>query len=354
MKITIIGAGPGGSFAAHQLSTLGHHVTVYEKRPEDDRTGLGITVDKGTVDLLSQINPSAFSRYRSLFSPQFTRIEKFLEDQTYGVDKSFPICGVKRSEVVDYLRKIAADAGAHMHYDVEVDEDMVLREKNDCQLLIAADGAKSVVRSAMQMEISEIVAETPFIWLPVEGALPHLINGVMEYDDEIFYLHAYPDSPNSSTAVIEYSGKTLDNLADENNNITEEGLATLKELFEPKLHGTKLTSDNSKWMYFNPLASRETCREHVFLVGEAFARVHYREGAGAVNAISSARKLVGLIYRLEKPENILKAFDDIIRKDRGNQIVRTSEIMNRVNYMGEGYRHDGPIEFFKLMKVEFI
>jgi len=48
-----------------------------KKRPEADRTGLGITVDKGTVDILSQINPSAFSRYRSLFSPQFTRIEKF-------------------------------------------------------------------------------------------------------------------------------------------------------------------------------------------------------------------------------------------------------------------------------------
>ena len=91
MKITIIGAGPGGLYLAHQLRTMGQEVTVYEKRPEKDNGGLGITMGEKVMKDLERICKNRFRKHARHFTPAFRTITTSLGEHEFQQDKSFDI-----------------------------------------------------------------------------------------------------------------------------------------------------------------------------------------------------------------------------------------------------------------------
>jgi len=332
-------------FLAHQLRVQGQEVTVYEKRLEEDNGGLGITISVENMAECDRIDPKGFAHYANRFTPSFRKIESSLGELQAEKDKSFDIVGVKRAALVNFFRDIARAEGAKIEYGVDIDKERVLAEKDNCDLLIGADGARSTVRSALKMGTSDIISRTPFVWLPVEGALPNFVRAVMPYENEIFYLSAYPDSNNSSTAVIEYSGETLDSkLADSERMITQEGIDILNNLFEARLYDCKFTRDRSKWTYFQGIASNKTHDGNVYLIGDAFARIHYRSGAGALNAMVGATLLRDCLFR-----DKLADYDGELRNEMGSQVGFTMEQMGKVEGMGKLFRQYGPKPFFAAM-----
>ena len=346
MKITIIGAGPGGLLIAHQLRALGKEVTVYEKRPEEDNGGLGITISTDDMKSLERICKNRFRKHARHFTPAFRTITTSLGEREFQQDKSFDIVGVKRAALVGYLSDIAQDVGTQVEYGEDIDEQRVLAEKDNCDLLIGADGARSTVRSALKMGISDRISKTPFIWLPVEGALTHFVRVIVPYGDELLYMNAYPDSQTSSTAVVEYSGETLDNkLADSERMITQEGIDIFNNLFASRLSSAKFTLYPSKWMNFQGVASRKTHKENVYLIGDAFARIHYRTGAGAIEAMNGAKLLLSCIYN-----DALSSFDERLRERMGPQIADSMGKMDQLDYMGRAFRESGPNKFFAALQ----
>jgi len=345
-KITIIGAGPGGLYLANQLSTTGQEVTVYEKRPEEDNGGLGITISADDMKILERICPGRFRKHASHFTPAFRNTTTSLGEHEFQKDKSFDIVGVKRAALVGYLSDIAQYEGTQVKYCEDIDEQRVLAEKDNCDVLIGADGARSTVRSALNIGISDRISKTSFIWLPLEGALTHLMREIAPYGDELLYMSAYPDSQTSSTAVVEYSGETLDNkLADENRMVTQEGIDIFNKLFASRLSPAKFTLHPSKWMNFQGVTSRKTHKENVYLIGDAFARIHYRTGAGAVEAMYGAKLLLYCIYN-----DALSSFDEMLRERMGPQIVQSMHKMDHLDNMGRAFKEFGPNKFFAVLQ----
>ncbi|ROO83331.1 salicylate hydroxylase [Actinocorallia herbida] len=165
LNIAIVGAGYGGAAAAKALSLLGATVNVYEQASQIREVGAGIGLRPSTMGRFHEWGiaeavqkVSSASDYFSILTGTGNPImqEEWPEKETFG----FTTHLIHRGDFIEALLSVLPEGMVHLGHKLEKIEDKgatsVLTFANgvtvEADLVIGADGIKSVVRKALFSE----------------------------------------------------------------------------------------------------------------------------------------------------------------------------------------------------------
>jgi len=167
-KILIAGAGLGGLTAASCLMKAGHKVEIYEQAPKLGEIGAGIQISANAMHVLRDLGLEAQIRAAGVHPAAYVfrlfdtgeEIQRFTLAEEHERQHGAPYTQLHRADLHEFLaaRAQAFDpAVVHLNRRavgyVEHDDDVELRFEDGSSargdLLIAADGLKSVIRAQM-------------------------------------------------------------------------------------------------------------------------------------------------------------------------------------------------------------
>ncbi len=173
-----------------------------------------------------------------------------------------------------------------------------------------ADGINSIVRKTyaafLQPEITQ--GKAKYIWLGTSKVLDAFTFIFRENEHGLFQVHAYPSSGTTSTFIVECDEQTwlragLDR-ADEATSI-----AYCEQLFAGDLEGATLLSNNSKWISFPTLKTKNWHHQNIVLLGDAIHTAHFSIGSGTKLAMEDAIALASALEQHSDIETALNTYE---------------------------------------------
>jgi anthraniloyl-CoA monooxygenase len=308
MRIQIVGGGPGGLAFALLMKRLdrSHEITVYERDALGETFGWGVAFSEQGFEYLRETDPVVHERVssRAVF---WNHLDVVVGRERVRV-RGTPFAGVARLALVEVLRDRCLEAGIALRVRTNVRD---LRALPDCDLLVGADGANSLVRHTFAdwFQPNLRIGANKYVWLGVPHRVDGYVLAIRQTPAGPFAAHVYPHAEASSTVVVECPETSwvragLDVQAD------SEACRYLSDLFAPELGGERLrTTDRMKWRNFLLVANERWWHEHVVLLGDALHTVHFSTGAGTRMAIEDALALAAAFAAETRVPAALAAYE---------------------------------------------
>ncbi len=194
MKVAVVGAGIGGPAAALFLQRQGHTVTLFERVADPGPVGAGILLQPIGQQVLQQLNLLEAIKQRAAIVPRLygqtihgRPVLDFRYDMlgsdVYGL-------GVHRGVVFNALWGALSAAGVAVQTGVEIKniQQRTLITGNDetygaYDLIVIADGARSQLRTTLDIPISNNPYPFGALWFIAEDPEQRLENGLMQTFD---------------------------------------------------------------------------------------------------------------------------------------------------------------------------
>ncbi|MGH3516776.1 MAG: FAD-dependent monooxygenase [Haloechinothrix sp.] len=300
MRTAILGAGPAGLYLAILLkrSEPGHQVTVYERNPPDATFGWGVVFSEETLGALRDADYPSYLEITDTFA-RWDAIDVSYRD-TMLRSRGHAFSAIARTRLLGILQRRAAELDVTQRFGVEVDDLDTITA--DADLLVGADGVRSVVRSSRPEAFGTTV--TPqgckYIWFGTDLVFDAFRFIFSQTEHGLFQVHGYPFDENTSTFIVECPEPTLRaaGLADAS---TPDTISFCEKLFADELSGHHLMSNNSSWLTFPRVRNRawHTTEERVptVLVGDAAHTAHFTIGSGTKLAMEDSIALVNAFVR---------------------------------------------------------
>src|SRR5688572_5856285 len=221
MKVVSIGGGPAALYFAILLKKAQprHEITILERHRPDDTFGFGVVFSDATMENLEAADPKTFEEIRRCFH-HWDDIEIHYRGEALR-STGHGFSGISRAKLLNILAARAESLGVVIRRGIEI----VRREDAPpADLLLAADGANSIVRSWYPNEFRPAVDVRPnkFVWLGTTRPFPAFTFDFRENEHGLWRLHAYQyekDEPGSgavagrsdeprSTFIVEARDKT--------------------------------------------------------------------------------------------------------------------------------------------------
>jgi anthraniloyl-CoA monooxygenase len=164
MNIACIGGGPAGLYFAilmKQADPL-HDITVVERNRPDDTFGWGVVFSDATLGNFRQADPETHAEILRNFH-HWDDIDVFFKG-TKITSGGHGFCGIGRRKLLNILQARAAELGVKQVFETEITDDAAF---SDATLIVAADGANSVLRRkyAEHFQPDIDVRKCRYIWL---------------------------------------------------------------------------------------------------------------------------------------------------------------------------------------------
>jgi 2-polyprenyl-6-methoxyphenol hydroxylase-like FAD-dependent oxidoreductase len=286
LAITIVGAGPAGLYLAYLMkkSYPGYAIRVVEQNPPDATYGFGVVLSRRALDFLAQ-GDAAF----------IGRLEKCMEGwqeqhivhqgELVAVDGS-GYCAIERLSLLHELQSLCDESGVQLDFTRRISDPA---ELGDCDVLVAADGANSVVRDAFPEAFGTTVAalQNYFAWYGVETPYSAHTLTFVSGRGNTYCAHHYRYTPVKSTIVTEVDGATwlrsgMSVMSD------DERKDMMEEVFVDTLGGRKLVSNRSVWRRWHLVMNGTWHHRNIVLVGDALRTAHPSIGSGTRLAMEDA------------------------------------------------------------------
>jgi 2-polyprenyl-6-methoxyphenol hydroxylase-like FAD-dependent oxidoreductase len=288
-----VGGGPASLYFSilMKLRDPAHEITVHERNPRGSTYGWGVTYWRGLLDRLQAGDPVSARAIRDA-SVRWGGGVAHVRGTTTAQqgDEGF---GVGRHRLLDILAERAGSLGVEVRYEDE------LTAEPDADLVVAGDGAGSVLRErhADHFGTRVDVGANTYIWLGTTRVFDAFTFTFVETEHGWIWCYGYGYSADRSTCVVEcpvetWQGLGLDRMA------AAEGLALLERLFASTLDGHRLIGRDdgrSQWLRFRTLTNRTWHRGNLVLMGDAAHTTHYSIGAGTTLALEDAMALSGAL-----------------------------------------------------------
>jgi anthraniloyl-CoA monooxygenase len=318
MKVTCVGGGPAGLYfgilAKRRFPSWS--ITILERNRPLDTFGWGVVFSDATLENLRRADEATHREITRAFA-HWDDIEIHFRGETIR-SSGHGFCGIARKRLLAILQERAAELGVEMRFQTEVDDVTALRD--DCDLLIGADGANSRVRNTYADAFVPNLdrRRCRYVWLGTTLPLDAFTFIFEPTEHGWFTVHAYRFDEELSTFIVECREETwrahgLDSAG------TEETIAFCERLFAPYLHGHRLMANSAHlrgrdWLNFTRVSNERWVHENVVLAGDAAHTAHFSVGSGTKLAMEDAIGLADSLagaggltqYEAERRVEVLK------------------------------------------------
>ena len=287
MKIDIIGAGPAGLYFAllakkHDPS---HQIRIFEQNPEGATYGWGVVFSDIGLSFLKEADADFYEE----FIAHHERCD-YMEIVHQGTHVQVHGNHFSRTSRIDMLRvmqQACKRAGIEIEYGRRIEDAGALAAQ--CDLLVAADGGNSAVRTQMAEHFrpSFVKRRNKFAWYGTHQRFHPVSLIFRETEHGVFIAHSYQYSPELSTFLIEVDPDTwqragLDKASE------DESRRLCADVFRAELGSNELLTNRSLWFEANIVSNENWHHGNIVLLGDALRTVHFSLGSGTRMAMQDA------------------------------------------------------------------
>ena len=286
MRIGIVGGGPAGLFFAYLMKRLdpAHAIRVVERDPADATYGWGVVFSDIALAFVRDAAPvlyAAMTEGQEVFDSMrivHRDVEVPLPNNTFH--------RMARIHLLHALRAHCAALGVAIEYGRRVDD---VAEFADCDLVVAADGSNSAIRTRHAAHFEPAIDVRPnwLAWYGTTALIDPLSLVFRQNEHGLLIAHAYRFSRTHSTFLVEADPRTfaaagLDRMSE------AESLAYCERVFAPDLDGRPLLSNRSDWFRYGIVRNRRWHWRNLVLLGDALRTGHPSVGSGTRLAMQDA------------------------------------------------------------------
>lgn len=331
MKIVCLGGGPAGLYFGllMKLQNPANEVTVIERNRPYDTFGWGVVFSDATMDNLRQADPVSAQTIGDAFN-HWDDIEIHFKDQSIRTS-GHGFIGIGRKKLLNILQQRCEDVGVKLVFETFVQDDQAVAQQYDADLVIAADGLNSVVRTRYADTFKPDIdtRRCRFVWLGTTKVFDAFTFAFVQTEHGWFQAHAYRFEDGLSTFIVETPEETWQ-AAGLSEMSQEDGIAYCEKLFAPWLDGHRLISNAAHlrgaaiwirfprvicntWVQWNTLDTpRGQRRVPVVLMGDAAHTAHFSIGSGTKLALEDAIELARCLGGAEGGiEQGLQHYEDV-------------------------------------------
>ncbi|WP_428263491.1 bifunctional salicylyl-CoA 5-hydroxylase/oxidoreductase [Haliangium sp.] len=308
MKIACIGGGPAGLYFAILMKKLdpAHQITVYERNRPGDTFGWGVVFSDQTLENLSGADEDTRREIIDSFA-HWDDIDIHFGGRVIR-SGGHAFCGIARRHLLEILARRAEGLGVELVYEREVEG---VHELADADLIVAADGINSKVRSAYAEHFRPDIAvgRCKYIWLGTHKLFEAFTFLFEQTAHGWFTVHAYRFDDDTSTFIVEAPEEVwqAEGLAEAD---TAASIDFCERLFGKYLDGHRLMSNaghmvGSPWVSFRRVLNQTWIKDNVVLMGDAAHTAHFSIGSGTKLALEDAIALAQAFERA--PDDVAAA-----------------------------------------------
>lgn len=292
-KIRILGAGPAGLYAAYRLKRLlpSADILVLEQNPQDVTFGFGVVLSAQGLQFLAD-DDSELVQAISAGLESWDDIEIRIGGERIRID-GIGFTAIGRIVLLRILNEKVRKAGLSPAFGKAVTD---LAEFRDADLIVAADGVNSLVRTRYEVEFGTKVETLTnwFAWFGASRPFDALTQTFKMTDEGPFNAHHYRYSPSQSTFLVETTAANFERRGLAKLSL-EEGRSLCEKVFADVLDGAELISNRSIWRQFPKITNERWSYKNMVLVGDALRTAHYSIGSGTRLALEDVQALVSAI-----------------------------------------------------------
>jgi anthraniloyl-CoA monooxygenase len=308
MKINIIGGGPAGLYFAILMKKANpsHDITIYERNGPDDTFGWGVVFSGKTLKNLREADAPSHAEITRHFEI-WDNVDVVHRNQKISIHGN-SFSGIARIRLLKILQQRCDELGIEIKFRAEVSN--VESFKEQCDLLVGADGVNSIVRQTFANHFRPSVQTRPnkYIWYGTNELFHGLTLTFRETQIGVFAAHSYKFDDQTSTFIVECDPETWAR-AGFIKMPDEEVRAYLFNVFANDLDGNALLSNNSKWINFALVKNEYWSFENVVLLGDALHTAHFSIGSGTKLAMEDAIALKSCFDRTSAVAAALTEFE---------------------------------------------
>jgi 2-polyprenyl-6-methoxyphenol hydroxylase-like FAD-dependent oxidoreductase len=260
-----------------------HEVRVYERDPEHATYGWGLVFSDFALSFVRDVAPEV---YAALTRNEVVFPSVAVVHQGHAVTMSHTFHRMGRLELLMALHDQCRQAGVVLEFERRLDDVTAFA---DCDLIVAADGANSAIRSRYAEQFQPSLDERPNLlaWFGTTRLFEALSLIFRQNGDGLVIAHTYQYSATHSTFLVEVDPMTfhssgLDRMSE------AQALRYCERVFAEDLQGHELLSNKSSWFRYTIVKNRQWYHKNIVLLGDALRTGHPSVGSGTRLALQDS------------------------------------------------------------------